>query len=246
MPLLEEPVRYAKLLTTLKAKSEDVTYERKLSPYECSSYIEELISDFGDADKALEALPIKKDMFDHFRRLQKISNKYKRSIVWQKTTDIGVVFSAAANIAKLDDVQEQEYLFQATLDYKLSKEETDHIVRLRNANPGKSIEDCVVEIKNFRPDVIPVYYVVLNLNNEIIVKLNQLEKLENKKGAEILKEIFESKLEQKIKAVTIKKNNLALVLDKNAYEKFEKIRNEKKIDDYELVPFFLRGEKFDF
>jgi len=253
MPLLENPQRYSKLLTSLKAHDkistnqegiqgiiDDVKYERTLSPFTCSMYIEELISDLEDENLALQSLPIKKDMFENFRRLQKISPKFQHSIVWKTTSELGVSLSAATNIAKLENLDDQEYLFQATLDHKFSKDETDHIVRLKKTKPDLSISQCVEQVKKFRPVVIPIYYVILDITDENLHKLKELQQHTDKKIDEILKEIIENKINCKARSLVIKGNRLALNLDDEGYKNFEQFIQKWKVDVYDLISFFFR------
>ena len=235
MAITDEPEKLAKLLLSVKPYAAGI--ERPLSPWTCSMYIRQLVDERG---KDKTGLPIGPDMIDQFLSLERIPADKRRSIIWNETSGIGVVFSSALKIARLKDDDDKRKIMDAYLLQQFTKTESDNIVVLRNKRSDLSIEECVEQVTNFRPKYVENTAVVLSIV-ESKNKLKELAQTQKLHLRDIIKDVFEKKLETAIIAVSIKEDTdtVLITMNENTYNKFEQFCNEKKLADNEIMSNFL-------
>ena len=233
--IFDEPERLAGLLTSINTKN--TGYTRALLPWSCTLIMRRMIDEKGKK-VAISRLPIKEDMFEQFFLLEKIPDDKKRSVIWNETQGVGVVFSSALKIARLKNDDDKRKLMGAVLEHGFTKIQTDNIVVLKNKNPDMIIEECIEEIVKFRPTIIQSYMVILSIKN-LENNLEELSKAQNKRTNEIIKDAFEMNLGLPIDAVSIKGDNTAISMTEEAYKKYEQVINEKKLADIDILPNFL-------
>lgn len=233
--IFDEPERLAELLTSINTKN--TKYVRALLPWSCTLIMRQLINEIGK-EEAISRLPIGNDMVEQFLLLERIPNDKKRSVMWNETNGLGVTFSSALKISRLENDNEKRKLMGAVLEHGFTKIQTDNIVVLKNKNPNMSIEECIEEIVKFRPTIIQSYMVVLSIK-PLKNKLDDLSKTQNKRVNDIIKKAFESNLRLPIDAVSVIADNTAISMTEETYEKYEQIIKGKKLSDMDILPNFL-------
>ena len=235
MSLFDEPELLAKLLTSIKTKNTE--YTRELLPWSCTLLIKRLIDEKGKK-AAVSSLPIGEYMVDDFLLLEKIPDDRKRTVIWDETGGIGVVFSSALKIARLKEDDDKRKLMGAVIQHGFIKTETDNIVVLKNKKPDMTVEECIETIVKFRPIIIQAYMVVLS-TKDLENSLEELSKAQNKRSNDIIMEAFEKNLGLPIDAVSIEGDNTAISMNEDAYKKYEQVISERKLADIDIIPNFL-------
>jgi len=128
--------------------------DRPLSPVEVAELLYKLINSGETIQDVSKEILLNPTMITRFLRLTNVAPEIQHLIGWGGESKIS--FSTASEIARLKTVEEHKILAQATLEHKLSKNETIQVVEVRNKF-GKPINQCIEDILRMRPRIIRRY-----------------------------------------------------------------------------------------
>lgn len=236
MQLIEDLDLFAKLLASIKVSGRT----RPLYPFEVAKLIQRMQSEGLKTQEISDRLSIKKEMTNQFLSLNKIPKEYQNAIIWGASTDIGVSFSTAVRVARLDKPEDMSILLGSTMEHKFSKKEIENIVTLRRSGTV-SITECIKKIKNIQPVIEYKHMYVITVNPDTITRLRNLSKLKNLESHIYLKNILVSHLvEKNILAIVIKGLKIVISLNADGAKIFSEILNKNKLTIGDSINYFLR------
>lgn len=227
MVLEDDPKRLARLLMSVNTESSD----RPLMPIEVASEINNWINENKTMEETSRKLSLKTtDMVKQFLALLKLPSEIRNAVEWGESKSHHLGFTAAAEIAALTDSRDMEKVGKAAIEYGFNKEDIISIVQLRKRNPNKTIEDCIQEIKEFRPKITEGYLVVCNIDKSMHKIFEKFVRENNTEASSHLKKILAEELAQKsITGLSIRQNTVHLTLDKEGYNMFLSIPTKYQI-----------------
>ena len=162
--------------------------QRRKSPMEVAEDFDTCIQE-GKTKKQIAEMVLLADdsMVSKFLRLLKLSSEITHNIVWGKTTDCDISFSAATELSKIS-IEEQESVFKAALENSLTKDEVIQIVQIRKRS-NKDVQTCINEIINSRPRIVRKYLFIGAIVDNTISAY--LEKSTQRMRDSILKKIMD-------------------------------------------------------
>jgi hypothetical protein len=125
---------------------------RLLSPVEVAEAVQASLDAGSTLQQVAEFLHLEgTSVLTKFVRLLRLSPDVRHLVDWGKSEST-IGFTAASEVARLDNPDEQMQLCQAGLQHQLGSAEMKQILQLHQRS-GRSIEDCVAEILRLRPHV---------------------------------------------------------------------------------------------
>jgi len=123
------------------------------------------------------------DQAKRFLQILKLPEDKQDLIVWGSGKDF-VGFSAAVELARLEDPDAQRAVIQAVLSDRLTSKEVREVVQIhRRATPPRPIQECIDEVLGMRP-VVERRYVFIGSNPPALV--NPLKDLSQRARDDIL------------------------------------------------------------
>lgn len=229
---------YSKLLSSIKTGN--TGFRRPLSPVQTAKYLQRLIDEEGKENAEL-MIPLAKTLIGDFLRLLKLPEQCYDAIIWGEKTSLGVGFSIASFIAKLELDDDKLLLFNEALKQNLIADEIRKITTYYKNN-DLSLLEAIEKITNVRPEIISSYLVVISIQENIQKKLEKLTKKHNKTFDAILCEKFAEKFEvTDIDSILMKGNNIVITIKKDQYQNYQK--NIKKLGlEYDKITEYLVDE----
>ena len=123
--------------------------KRRLNPIEVAKLIERLLNKDILYEKISEEILLSVDMIKRFENLLELPEKYHSYISFGRKNNC-IPFSTAAYIADLESETERNQLFNEIFSRKLTKNEVQQIIELKNRS-NMNILNCVKEIIKDRP-----------------------------------------------------------------------------------------------
>jgi len=227
---------YAKLLSSIKIGNTGL--QRQLSPIQVAQYIEQLIDEEG-MDTTLMLLPLEKKLISDFRVLLTFPETVQDLIIWNKTKDGGLGFSACVYIAPVKKFEDRELLCKEAAKREFKVDEIKEIVQYFTAHDDPLI-DAIEKITNSRPIITKSHMVVISLledtkkiMNEIATKLNKSKE-----------EIIIIKLNEKfhldgIDVVVIRGNNIVIEMNEEQYRHYKTTLTKNKLMFNKITEFLV-------
>ena len=241
MQLIEDIDQFARLLASIKVSGKN----RSLSPFEVATYIQRMEREGLKIQEISERLSIEQEMIKQFLSLTKIPETRRNTIVWGTSTDVGVSFSTAVRIARLDvktdKGNDMHMLMDLAMKHKLNKKEMGNIITLRR-NGSLPIKDCIEKIMNIRPEIEHNYMYVITVNSETMTELKNLSESKNLELPTCLKNILSPQLTEKnILAIVVKDLKIVISLNVDGSKIFSKILYKNKLTIGNSMHYFLRN-----
>lgn len=216
--------------------------ERPLTPIETAREIQQWMEEKNlSKDEMSKKFRLKTtDMITQFLSLLQLPYEIQHAIEWGKNQENHLGFSAAAELTTLTEKKDMEKLAKAMINYKFSRDEVAAVIDLKKRNSEKSIEDCIHEIKKFRPKILEGYLVVSPLHEKNREILKNRAKRDDITSADLLRSILEEYLPKKsISSTKIREEGVTLSLDEAGYEKFNKISTQFEILLKDTIDFLI-------
>lgn len=125
---------------------------RPLSPVEVAEAVQASLDAGSTLQDVAEFLHLEgTSVLTKFVRLLRLSREVRHLVGWGKSEST-IGFTAASEVARLDEPDEQMQLCQAGLQHQLGSAEMKQILQLRRRS-GQSINDCIAEILRLRPRI---------------------------------------------------------------------------------------------
>jgi len=133
--------------------------QRPLSPGEVASLFSKILEAGGTLSDCAEAASLEGTTWvSRFLRLLSLPASVRHLIDWGGNEG-AVTFSSGAEIARLNDDEEEEALVQGVLTHQLSGSEVRQVVQLRKRS-RRPLKDCLDEVVGMRPRVEKRYVYV--------------------------------------------------------------------------------------
>ena len=151
---MEDNEEYAKLLSSINIAGTGL--KRPLSPIQTAEYIQRLYDEEG-SDTAKLLLPIATKITSDFLNLLKLPEQCRDAIIWGKSQDVGVGFSAASSISSLDKIDDQLLLFKEASNQSLDVPDIREIISFYKKN-DLSLTEVIekIELKGNKRKIINI------------------------------------------------------------------------------------------
>lgn len=137
---------------------------RSLSPVEVASLFAKITAAGGSLSDCARAARLEgTTIVARFLRLLKLPESVRHLIDWGSSPGM-IGFSAGAELARLDDVAEEEEVVRGVLTYCLSGSEVRQIVQLKKRS-NRPVRNCLNEVVGMRPRVEKRYVYVGAVTN---------------------------------------------------------------------------------
>lgn len=124
--------------------------QRPLSPIEVAAAIEELLKEGMTASDVASHLQLESTtMISRFRRLLSLPVSVQHLVDWRSGSTT-VAFSVATHIARLGNIRDQEQLFSAAIENRLTSSEIQQIIQLIS-KACRSLDMAISEVLSTRP-----------------------------------------------------------------------------------------------
>lgn len=126
--------------------------QRPLSPVEVATLFSKILKAGASLTDCAEAANLEgTTIVSRFLRLLSLSESVKPLVDWGSEAG-SISFSSAAEMARLEDQQDQDALVQGALTHRLSGTEVRQVVQLRKRS-GRTLRECLDEVVGMRPRV---------------------------------------------------------------------------------------------
>lgn len=216
--------------------------ERPLTPIETAREIQQWMKEKNlSKDEMSKKFRLKTtDMIPQFLSLLQLPHEIQNAIEWGKNEENHLGFSAATELTALTEKKDMEKLAKAMINYKFSRNEVAAVINLKKRNLEKSIEDCIQEIKKFRPKILEGYLVVSPLDQKNRKILKNSAEQDNMAPSDLLQSLLEEYLPKKsISSIKLREEGVTLSLDKAGYEKFNEISAQLGILLKDTIDFLI-------
>ena len=141
---------------------------RPLSPVEVAGLLGKVIAAGGSLKDCARAGSLKGTaMVARFLRLLELPETMRHLVDWRGGDSDAVAFSSGTELARLDDVVEQEEVVRGVLIYRLSGSEVRQVVQLRKRSK-RPVEECLKEVVEMRPPVEKRYVYIGAVTNSVL------------------------------------------------------------------------------
>ncbi len=215
---MTDNTEYANLLSSIKIAHTNL--KRVLSPIQVAHQIQRLIDEEG-LETTSVILPITKDHIATFIRLLTLPKEYHDAIIWGKSNSLGVGFSAASYISKLNDEKEQRLLFSEASKQSISEKDVLEIISFYKKH-NVPLKDVIEKTTSARPNIINEYLVVISISLHTQAKIEQDSQMMKITPSELFKKHLKDKFEiMDVKDVQFKGNNIGIMFDEAEYKKYK-------------------------
>lgn len=129
---------------------------RPLSPVEVGEAVQASLNAGSSLHEVAEALHLEDtSVLTKFVRLLQLTPEVRHLVDWGRS-DSTIGFTAASEVARIQDPQDQVRLCHACLEHQLGSAEMKQVVQLRKRS-RKLIEECVKEVLRLRPRIQRVH-----------------------------------------------------------------------------------------
>jgi len=143
---------------------------RPLSPVEVAEAVQTAVDAGSSLRELAEFLHLEgTSVLTKFVRLLNLSPAVRHMVDWGKS-DSTIGFTAASEVARLDDHDEQIQLCRAILQHRLGSTEMKQVLQLHNRF-GKSLDDSIAEILKLRPNVERIHVYIGAVDSPELRKL---------------------------------------------------------------------------
>lgn len=207
--------------------------KRFFSPIKAANIIKKALN-AGERKKDLkEKVGVSVDMINKVLRLSSITNpKITSSIVWQSQGPGQISMSVASELARLNNSQEQIKLFEGILKHNFNKAEVKELVTLYSRSK-KSIDECIVQIRDARPKTIHTYVIIGKITSEILSK--KLATIPNLERNRILRDVINENLPSiNYRGLKLKKTKFIIIGDEETGDQLSSLEGgfEDVITDF--------------
>lgn len=232
---------YSKLLSSIKIANTNL--RRVLSPIQTAQQIKRLIDEEG-IETVEEILPLNKNNIMSFVHLLKLPEECHDGIVWGRSGDMGVGFSAASHIAALVNREDKLLLFNETSKNNISEKDVQQIISFYKKNDKKfdiSLVDIIAKTTNARPSTSHLYIVVISISSDSKTKLENNAKITGRQPSKLLEEYFKQKFKiTDIDSIELKGKNIAIGLKEHEYRKYKQVISTLRLE-YDQITKHLIG-----
>lgn len=226
------------------------TFERPLTPIECSDYIMKLKEETGDSwEKLSKRLGLGKKaklstmdappdttQIRFFAKLQKLSRKNAYTIGFGTSGDGTVGFTIGCLVADLPNKKDHDVILNAVLDSQtgnnpIIKEDVKKIIERKKKSPEQSIEEIIQHVMNIKPRTETSYVMLVRPEPIILQTINEKLKEQNIESKEFLKKLIDTQLtNNEISSITLRKNMILITMNENNFNKVEETWKSKKMN----------------
>jgi hypothetical protein len=232
---MEDNEEYAKLLSSINIAGTGL--KRPLSPIQTAQYIERLYAEEG-SDTAKLLLPIATKITSDFLNLLKLPEQCKDAVIWGKSQDVGVGFSAASSIPSLDEPDDQLLLFKEASNQSLDVPDIREIISFYKKN-DLPLNEVIEKITSARPVISTTYLVIISMLDETKKKIEELSKNSNSSEKSIITEKLLEKFGiPSVESIIIKGKNLAISFKEEEYRIYKNYIQKLNLE-YDKISEFL-------
>lgn len=161
---------------------------RPMSPIEVAVALTSMKVEDGSAESVGEAVGLSESNVGRFLKLLGLPVKIQHQIDWGSGGAF-IGFSAAVALSRLTNHRDQSVLANEILASSLTSKEVPQIIQLRKRS-GKSIEDCVKEIKGMRT-IVEKRFVLIGAVSEELKSNKRFLDLSSSQRNELLRRALE-------------------------------------------------------
>lgn len=224
------------------------TFERPLTPIECSDYIMQLKEETGQSWEQLSVklglgkkvkittmdAPPDTTQIRFFAKLQKLSRKNAYALGFGTSGDGAVGFTIGCVVADLPNKKDHDTILTTVLDSQetdnpLILKDVKQIVERKKKSPNQPIEEIIEHVKKIKPRTETSYVMLVRPESILLDTINQKLKEENIESKKFLKEIIDAELvNNEISLIKLRKNMIMIIIDENNFKKVEGIWKSQK------------------
>lgn len=229
--------------------------ERPLTPVEVAFGIRDLQEETGEKlEKIAERLKVHQDTCKMFLAILDLPEDWYDIWRFGKADESGrLPFSMASKIApklknKTLSKSDLDILKGAALDTKspARRDDISNILSCIMKNPESNVEKCCTEIMNLKPEKIPGFVFITDINPEFVIELNERSLKIGKSVKEILLDIFSSYFPTRsMEDLRIKNDQyIQIVFNKEGHDTLYKLSEIEKTPLKKLINHILAKEGF--